>query len=168
MAVGMVAVAGCGVIPGSGASARIHGNPDPGGQRLAALQAVARRTVPATAQGVHATVHGFRWDPQTCDGAAPGWSNADVDLTFHAPSTTPFDVDALMQRLGWKKNTSDEPSSDTAPAEGPSGPGFRSYEPSGADTYGEIAQLTPPDTYGDGVWDLDINASPAEVPSHDC
>ena len=143
-----------------------HGTPDPGGHRLTAVESLAQKMAPAVAVDVRISQHGFRWDPETCDGQAPGWSNADVDITFRAPSSLPASLDALMRQLDWMKDKPGAPSSGPAPAA--PWPDFRTYVPDGRDPYGEAASLVPPSTYGGGLWDLDISASPAEVPSHDC
>ena len=143
-----------------------HGRPDPGGRRLAAVERLAPKMVPAVATDVRISRHGFRWDPATCDGLAPGWSNADVDMTFDAPTSMPAVLDTLMRRLDWAQDNPGTPSSGPPPAS--PGPDFRTYVPNGPNPYGETASLVPPSTYGGGLWDLDISASPAEVPAHDC
>ena len=75
MAVGLVgAVASAVSLLGYGPLARLthgRGHPDPGGHRVAAITAFAPRAPPSMATGVQVSVHGYRWDPQTCDGAAP-------------------------------------------------------------------------------------------------
>lgn len=147
-------------------SGRQHGNPDPGGSRLAALRAIAPQMVPSAVIGLRTEVHRFRWDPQTCDGDAPGWAVASVDMMFRGSSTVPASLDALMGRLGWKQYKPAAPSSGPMPAS--PGPGFRVYEPAGANPYSQFASLTPPGTFGGGLWDLDVTSDPAEVPSHDC
>ena len=147
------------------AATRRHGHPDPGGARLTALRSFAPKAVPPGVTGLRAETHRYRWDPARCDGDPPGWTNADVDMTFRAPSTTPAVLDAVMRRLNWRQ-VPDQSSSGPAPAS--PGPGFRVYEPRGANPSGEYADLTPPSTYGGGLWDLDVSVSPAEVPAHDC
>jgi hypothetical protein len=143
-----------------------HGEPDPGGRRLAAIRDIAARMLPDDASEVRAMQHEFHWDPETCDGKAPGWSGGDIDMTFHAPNSVLVSLDLLMRRLQWVQDSDHGSSSGPAPAS--PGPGFRVYVPSGRNPYGETASLTPPSTYGDGLWDLDVSATPAEVPSHDC
>lgn len=116
--------------------------------------------------GLRTEVHHFRWDPQTCDGDPPGWAAASVDMTFRGSSTVPASLDALMGRLGWKQYEPAAPSSGPIPAS--PGPGFRVYEPAGANPHSVYASLTPPGTLGGGLWDLDVTSDQPEVPSHDC
>lgn len=71
-----------------------------------------------------------------------------------------------MRGLDWVQDNPSGSSSGPPPVS--PGPEFRTYVLKGPNSFGETASLVPPSTYGGGLWDLDISASRAETPAHDC
>jgi hypothetical protein len=131
-----------------------HGNPDPGGKRLAYLERTAHAAVPADASVVSTKIHPYRWDPGGCDGGAAGWARAEIDLQFR-PGTT-REIDRAITSAHWR----------SVPVEG--GTARREYQPAGHNRYDGYGWLfSSPGTHGT-IWELDLSAGPAEVPTHSC
>ena len=81
-----------------------HGDPDPGGQILNALQSV-RRAVPPSADVTLRQQNGSTWD--SCDGRAGtfGWSDLTADVEFRsrkAPRLLVDDADKALRAAGWQ------------------------------------------------------------------
>ena len=141
-----------------------HGNPDPGGKRLAYLQETARAAVPEGASVVSLQVHRYAWDPGGCDGGAAGWAQAAVVLTLRGADAG--EIDSAMARLHWRARPVDRDaapgSSYPSPARAPDSP--PDYVPESGNPYDAIAM-----TFAEGsTWELDFMAAPAEVPTHTC
>ena len=142
-----------------------HGNPDPGGKRLAYLEETARAAVPEGASVVSLQVHRYAWDPGGCDGGAAGWASAEVELTLRPADAA--GIDSAMAALHWGVRPVDEPDavpdlSHPLPARGPDLP--PDYVPESGNPYDAIAM-----TFVEGsTWELDFMAAPAEVPTHSC
>ncbi|SDJ37804.1 hypothetical protein SAMN05444157_3078 [Frankineae bacterium MT45] len=148
-----------------------HGNPDPGGRRLASLASIAQEAVPNEASSTHLTVTKSSWGHGGCDGGAPGWTNMEVIETFRGPVNVVAEVDAKMNTLHWRivSKLSPSPAGEYPPpaAPGPDAPYAREYQPiSDSDT--QVAWLFTPTQAGTSSWELDLEAPPAEVPDHSC
>jgi hypothetical protein len=125
-----------------------HGNPDPGGARIAFLSQAARGAVPRTAVDSHVYVKGFAWDAGGCDGGAAGWARGRVVATFRGGM--PAAVDAAMADIGWRVSRWIG--------------GVRDYVPAHGNPYDAVATLFA----GHGTWTLEFDAAAAGVPTHTC
>lgn len=161
---------------GSARSSAPHGNPDPGGKRLASLASVARSVLPANATSPDLTLTKSTWGHGGCDGGPPGWTNMEAVQRFRASGNVVAEIDASMRRLRWTTVFPSEldlplspPSgSNLAPADvGPTAPYERQYEASSAPS-APVAWLFTPTQAGDPFWELDLEVAPAEVPDHAC
>jgi hypothetical protein len=79
-----------------------HGNPDPGGRRMAAVRPVLS-VVPSGLTITNRDQVKPSWD--SCDGKHPGWDPVTVDVGFIAPGQSAAQIYAHiahgMARLGW-------------------------------------------------------------------
>lgn len=125
-----------------------HGNPDPGGRRIAYLSRTARKALPSTATDTHVTVLGYSWDAGGCDGGDPGWARGVVNATFR--NSTVASVDAAMADIGWKVSRWIG--------------GVRDYVPANGNPYDAVATLF----VARRTWTLNLSADPAETPTHSC
>jgi hypothetical protein len=113
-----------------------HGNPDPGGKRLAGLASVAREALPSGASSTHLALTKSIWGHGGCDGGPPGGTNMEAVQTFRASGDVVADIDASMRRLHWgvvsQLNTTPAGrySPSAAPGTGLNAPYVREYEPS--------------------------------------
>jgi len=149
-----------------------HGNPDPGGRRLAALASVAHEALPNEATSMHLLLTKSSWGHGGCDGGAPGWTNMEAVESFRAPIDVVAEVDARMRALHWRVVSQLSPTPigqlNPPPAEpGTGAPYAREYEPS-SDASAPVAWLFTPAETGTSVWELDLEVAPAEVPDHAC
>jgi hypothetical protein len=78
-----------------------HGDPDPGGKRLAELTTVALEALPFGATSTHLIVKKSTWGHGGCDGGPPGWTNMEADRTFRAAGDVVAEIDANMHRIHW-------------------------------------------------------------------
>ena len=149
-----------------------HGNPDPGGRRLAALATVAHDALPSEATSMHLILTKSSWGHGGCDGGAPGWTNMEAIETFRAAINVVPEVDARMNALHWRVVSELSPTAPTSsypPAAvlGTDAPYAREYEPS-PDVHVQVAWLFTPAQTGKSFWELDLEVAPAEVPDHNC
>lgn len=147
-----------------------HGNPDPGGKRLAALTRVAREALPAGATSTHLLIKKSTWGHGGCDGGPPGWTNIETDQTFRASGGVAAQVDMKMRMLHWHVVSKVRAPAGVFPPPtlpGPNAPWARQYEPS-ADPGAPVAWLYTPAQAGGSFWELDLVVAPAEVPDHAC
>jgi hypothetical protein len=80
-----------------------HGDPDPGGRRMAAIRPVLS-VVPAGLRVVDSEVVKPHWD--SCDGQTHGWDPATVDVDFvdrgQSAGHIAAQIDASMAAMGWR------------------------------------------------------------------
>jgi hypothetical protein len=148
-------VAGC--LSGcTSSSSHSHGNPDPGGKRLAFLTQAARQAVPPQATAVHLDLKKSHWDPGGCDGGSPGWSRMEAEQVFRTADDVAPQVDAAMRKARWH----------SVPVQG--GTAVREYEPATRKGYGGHGWLYSSAGNGGTTWHLDLSAAPGEVATHAC
>lgn len=148
-----------------------HGNPDPGGRRLAGLAKVASAAMPAGAVSTRLVLKKSTWGKGGCDGGPPGWTPMEAIQRFRATGDVAAQVDANMQRLRWKlapdfvRATTGQRPRPVAP--GSDTPYVREYDAPGGDD-APVAWLFTPAENHSPYWVLDLEAMPAEVPDHAC
>jgi hypothetical protein len=133
-----------------------HGDPDPGGQRLALLAHVARQAVAPGATAAHLDLKESHWDPGGCDGGAPGWSRMEAVQIFRAPGDVASQVDAAMREQRWH----------SVSIQG--GRSVREYKPVENTAYGGYGWLFAETGAAGTTWHLILSAAPAEIPTHAC
>ena len=149
-------------------STRPHGNPDPGGTRLARLESVAHQAMPTEAVSVHYAVTKSSWNLGGCDGGPAGWTSIEVVGTFTVSGSPVAEVTASMRHLGWVVVPQVAPSAQggfPAPAEGPTYAG--EFEPVSKSDH-SFAWLFAPGQAGWTAWTLDLMTPPAELPAAIC
>lgn len=148
-----------------------HGNPDPGGKRLAQLAKVARAAVPSDAGSTQLVLKKSTWDSGGCDGGPPGWTPMEAIQRFRASGNVAVEVDAKMRQMHWRVvsrfRTTYTGRFPPPTVPGANAPYVREYEPSAA-SGAPVAWLYTPAETGGPLWELDLEASPAEVPDHAC
>lgn len=152
-------------------TAKPHGDPDPGGTRLAGLPYVARAVMPPTAASTHLTLTKSTWGHGGCDGGPPGWTPMQAVQTFEASGGVVAQIDANMERLNWRvvSQTNAAPSGQYPPsaAPGPNAPYVREYQ-SSSDPSAPVAWLYTPAQAGGPYWQLALEVVAANVPDHAC
>lgn len=155
----------------SGAPSGPHGNADPGGKRLAEIAKVAREAVPANALSTRLQLKRSTWGHGGCDGGPPGWTNMEVDQRFRAPGPVIAEIGAKMRRLHWhvvpRVNRRHAGQGLVPLSPGRNAPYVREYASSSAPGR-PVAWLYTPEQTGRSFWELDLEASPAELPDHAC
>ena len=137
-----------------------HGDPDPGGQILNALQSV-RRAVPPGADVTLRQQNGSTWD--SCDGRAGtfGWSDLTTDVQFRsrkAPRLLLDDADKALRAAGWQYASAKD---------SPPGPGSRWTRTVAGSTLASV--ILSPATGGNGTyWDLQALAPPQGQRTQGC
>jgi hypothetical protein len=173
-ALSVLAAVAVALVSGCGSSSKPHGDPDPGGKRLAELASVARVVVPPNASSIDLGLTKSTWGHGGCDGGPPGWTNMEAVQKFRATGNVVAEIDASMRRLRWTTVFPAEfmlplPSGpNPAPAaDGPTAPYVRQYEASSAPS-APVAWLFSPTETGGPYWEVDLEVAPAEVPDHAC
>jgi hypothetical protein len=155
----------------SATSVKPHGDPDPGGKRMAGLVSIAHAVMPPDASHITQVLAPSTWSGGGCDGGPAGWTYMEDVQTFQASGSVVAEIDANMNRMHWSvvPQVDAERAGPYPPsaAPGPTTPYVRRYELSRSPE-SPVAWLFTPQQASGSAWQLDLEAFPAEVRAADC